>query len=529
MRLATPRFGRLIEHLRTSLPTLTPREHRLPASLHRLNLRRALKRAVASDTRFLLFIGPAVALGLALWMTVPDWGPRPPGGDDTLAHVIRAQFAANHLINHGRIDGWDPSFIVGYQEFLFDGPGLSWAAYVVRLLTLNTLSISGAIKVVAVGSFTLLPVTVAFAARAFGLGRRAAGLSAILCLMIDSPFGGVGLQGLFGIGLITNQLGALFFFLSFGGFLRVIRHREARWIVFTGVALCLLTITHGISVMILGVTLVIIVVLWVAGLQFPKAPALYSRIATAVREQLAERSSTGFAVAGTSKNMVAKSALETGIGLERAADLAANGPGPAFEGSAEISWRPLLGLVKATLLGLSLSAVVLLPLLAHRDLRGPLSGWTTPSLGQRLLQIWQGQILLRPAMVPFLLAGALYGLARIWKARPFALAVVATPIAFLVLAHTAFHYWPTNLLSMQLANRGLGYTGALAVLPLAALLARATRPLLLFGDLIAVVAALLLVLLPMGPERQEAQQMPVAVPQMQAAASVLRAVVPPSA
>ena len=158
MPLEYPRINKLIEHLRVSRMAATRGQWR-SARL----LRRVLDRALARDSRVLLVAGPLVALGLALWMTSQDWGLRPPGGDDTLAHVVRAQFAASHLINHGRVDGWDPSFIVGYQEFLFDGPGLSWATYVVRLLTLNTLSMVGAMKVVAVGSFTPASVPATFA------------------------------------------------------------------------------------------------------------------------------------------------------------------------------------------------------------------------------------------------------------------------------------------------------------------------------------------------------------------------------
>ncbi len=110
------------------------------------------KRAAAPDGWPLMVAGPIVGLMIALWMTAPDWGARPPGGNDTLAHIVRAQFVSGHIINHGLVDGWDPGFIVGYEEFLFDGPGLSWAVYLTRLLTFDTLSFTGAIKVIAVGS-----------------------------------------------------------------------------------------------------------------------------------------------------------------------------------------------------------------------------------------------------------------------------------------------------------------------------------------------------------------------------------------
>src|SRR5438105_856349 len=51
-------------------------------------------------------MGLAVAIGLALWLTAGGWGGRPPFGEDTMPHLIRAQFALGHLLPHFRIDGW---------------------------------------------------------------------------------------------------------------------------------------------------------------------------------------------------------------------------------------------------------------------------------------------------------------------------------------------------------------------------------------------------------------------------------------
>ena len=132
-------------------------------------------------------------------------------------------------------------------------------------------------------------------------------------------------------------------------------------------------------------------------------------------------------------------------------------------------------------------------------------------------------------MAPFFLAGAAYGAVRVWKARPYALPLVAAPIVFLIVAYSTFHYWPSSAFGDYLPNEGLGFDGVMAVLPLGALIARATRPFLALRDVAAGLLATLLVVLPMGTERQEAQQMPQAVPQMSQAAAVLHAVVPPSA
>jgi len=468
--------------------------------------------------------GPIVGLIIALWMTRPDWGARPPGGNDTLAHVVRAQFASGHIINHGLVDGWDPSFIVGYEEFLFDGPGLSWAVFLTRLLTFDTLSFTGAIKVIAVGSFAVLPLIVAFTARSFGLNRRAAGLSGILSLLIDSPYGGAGLSGMFGNGLITNGFGALFFFLTLGGFVRVIREKKVRWVLFTGISLAVLSLTHGISVMELGVMLLIIIPLWFIGLHVPNAAMFYARAVKIAKAQLVAEAM--MSPPAMSTPAISPPAMSTPA--EFLADNAYQRSWSSYRSSLGTYWPVVGRVLVATVLGFALSAVVLVPIAVHDNIRGPASAWTTVPFGQLLLVIWQGRLLLRPGIAPFLLAGEAYGIFRMWKGRPFALTVVAAPITLLIVGNASLDYWSTNILTYQLTNRGLGYAGVLATLPLAALIARATKNFPL-RDLLAIAVAAALVVLPIGNERQQAQQTPEAVPQMFKAAQLLKSLVPPTA
>jgi hypothetical protein len=523
MRLPGTSPEALVTSAREALATANPASYwsQLPA----VRVARGLyHRVAAPDGRLLMVAGPIVGLLIALWMTGPDWGSRPPGGNDTLAHVVRAQFASGHLINHGLVDGWDPSFIVGYEEFLFDGPGLSWAVYLVRLVTFDTLSFTGAIKVIAVGSFAVLPVIVAFTARSFGLNRRAAGLSAIVSLLIDSPYGGAGLSGMFSNGLITNGFGALFFFLSLGGFVRVVREKRARWVLFTAVSLAVLSMTHGISVMELGVTLLIVIVLWFVGLHVPNATTFYARAVKMAKAQLVAEASNG------TRPMHAPPISLPGANPAEGlvTDDEYQRSWTSYRSSLSTYWPPMSRAVIAAVLGFSLGAVVLVPLAVHDNLRGPASAWTTVPFGQLLLEIWQGNILLRPAVAPFLIAGAGYGVVRMWKGRPFALPVVAAPITLLIVGNASLHYWSTNILTYQLTNRGLGYAGVLATFPLAALIARVTKN-FPFRDLLAIVVAAALVLVPLGDERQQAQQAPQAIPQMFKAAQLISALVPPTA
>jgi hypothetical protein len=72
-------------------------------------------------------VGVVVGVVLALWSTAGAWGGRPPHGEDVMSYLVRADFALPHLVAHGRLDGWLPRFYLGYQEFLFNGPGVAWS------------------------------------------------------------------------------------------------------------------------------------------------------------------------------------------------------------------------------------------------------------------------------------------------------------------------------------------------------------------------------------------------------------------
>ncbi len=456
--------------------------------------------------------GLVLAVVLGIWLTSGAWGRRPPNGEDTLAHLARADFAISHLISHGRVDGWHPKFILGYQEFLFIGPGFTWAVFAVRVLTLGLLSTAGAFKVVVIGSFVALPLAVAFCARSMGLSRRSASLAAILVLAVNNPFGGVGVQGLFNVGLVTHQFGSVLFFLALGGVLRVLEDPRRRWIVFTAATLGGLLMSHGISVIILGAVLAVVIPLAMVNVR-PLDQT--ERFRAAVQEKV--------------------SAELRARGLSPEDGPPADGSqGPPDEPPRERQDRRqdlrqgIRRLMVAGTGAVGFAACTFLPFVAHRDLRGGYTGWETPPLGMRLSQVWRGDILFRPRVSLLVLAGFAYGLYRVREGRRLALAVAVAPLAYVALSHIALHQWP-NVATFQLPNRGIGYAGALAVLPLAALLARVTGPLRRAGDLVALAVAAGIVILPLGPLRDMARQTPEAIPQMHEAARELSRIVPDGA
>ncbi len=201
-----------------------------------------------------------VGVATGLWLTRHAWGPHLIAGGDITADLIRADFGVAHLVAHGRVDGWFPRFMEGDQEFLFNGPGVTWAIAILRALTFGGLSNAGAAKVLAIGAIACEPLAVAYLARSFGIDRLGAGLAGLLSFTATTGYGGSGLEGLFVNGLLSHQLGAVPFFITFGAMLRVFDHPSRRRMVIAGVALAALAITHLISVMILALMLPIALV-----------------------------------------------------------------------------------------------------------------------------------------------------------------------------------------------------------------------------------------------------------------------------
>jgi hypothetical protein len=411
-----------------------------------------------SPEKLLTLAGPVAGMVVALWLLAPVFGGRPPAGEDVMAHLVRADFGIAHLVARGRLDGWFPRFVLGHQEFLFNGPGLTWLMALVRGATFGALSNTGALKVVGIGSFLAMPPAMCFLARSYGLGRRASGLAAVLVLLVSSPFG-PGLDGLFLVGLVPHQVGAVLFCLALGSFLQVAGHGGKGSGVLGAVSLAALLVTHLISVMVLA---------FVLGL---------SLLASAVTGRLDRRGTGRLACWG--------------------------------------------------LAGAGLAGFWLVPAVAHRDLAGVVTTWGTPPLGQRLGRIVAGDLLLPPGIALVMVAGWVWAL---WRRRSASstLAWAVTPLAYLMVAHASYRLFPDNQVSLQLANRGLGYAGLLGVLSLAAVGAAVSARFGTRGYLgaVAVAAAVAAV---WAPGREWAGQLPEPVPQMRAAAAELARLVPDGA
>ncbi|MHB8670904.1 MAG: hypothetical protein ACYDAD_10190 [Acidimicrobiales bacterium] len=404
--------------------------------------------------------GLLVAVGLGLWLTAGAWGGRTASGEDVMAHLIRTHWGIQHIAGAFHLDGWLPTFAQGYREFLFFGPGFTWVAGLVRLLTLGILSDAGALKVLTIASFAATPLATAFLARSLGLSARAAGIAAILSLAVSNPFG-VGLEGLFLVGLVPHQVGASIAFVALGSLARVVRTPRLRWAALAAVALAGVVITHLITAALLSLLIVVTL------------------------------------------------------------------PTAFFDGGLTARSVRLLAISVAVAFGLA--AFWTVPFLAHRDVHGPVTTWATPHLSARLADIWHGRYLFRPRVAAIVLAAWAFGLVRALRRRPWAIGLLVAPVAYVLIGRLALAQWPRNSVTVQLENRGAGMIAILAVFPLAALLARITRPRRLGGDVAALLAAAILVVAPLGGLNNVVGQTGPGVPSLRRAARQLASLVPPGA
>lgn len=412
----------------TSEPSTSTREPPAPAARSRLDV----------DT-WVLIVGCAFAIGFTIWLTWGIWQPGIPFGDDNAAHVARTDFALNELFPRLRLDGWQPTYGIGYQEFLFVGPVFTWLAGLLKVITLGRLSNLDAFKAAIVVSYALVPVGVAFLAWAFGLGKRVAGIAAVLSLTISSPLGGAGLASIFETGLVANQIGSVVFCLGLGGMVLILRRPTPPRVALTGVALALVVVSHILTAIVVAFFAVALVIS--AGCEW----FLFHRPGRRRRRRRREESAT------EDEPDARPDEDESGsIGLR--------------------AWPRVKALASAALLAGGLSAFVVVPLIVHGNLRGVSTAFPDVTLSERLPAIWRGDFLFRPWVAAFIAAGITFELVYAMRHRKLSLTLVYTPFVFLIIARLFIMKIPGNIVAQQLTNRAWAFVGFFVVLPLAHLL-----------------------------------------------------------
>jgi hypothetical protein len=201
-----------------------------------------------------------------------------PAGLDVTGHLERIDFGLSQLLWHGHLDGWYPRTIMGAQEYLLYGPGVTWAVAAVRLATFTTLSSDTTVALLAAAAFVSVAPATASLARAVGLNRTGSWLAGLLALTVSSGRGG-GLHGMFETGLLSQHLAYPAVIAALAQLIVVLR-RPARAPAAGLIAASLFVLlTHPISLAILAfVSPMVIGALWITG-QLPLSVVAVRRAA----------------------------------------------------------------------------------------------------------------------------------------------------------------------------------------------------------------------------------------------------------
>ncbi len=197
-------------------------------------------------------LGAVTGIALALWSVRSLVGPSPTMARDLPGHLQRIDFGIAELLAQGMLDGWFPGAMLGYQEYLMYGPGLTWMVALVRLFTLGQLSNESALSVVILVAWIAIPAATAFLGRSLGLGRIGAWCSGVLALAVSS-FRGGGIEGAFGTGLIGQHVVVPLVLVALASILRLVAAPNRRHSLLTGSAAFTILVTHPISALILTV------------------------------------------------------------------------------------------------------------------------------------------------------------------------------------------------------------------------------------------------------------------------------------
>jgi hypothetical protein len=191
----------------------------------------------AGATERALIVGAA---GLALWATLGSFAPGPLASWDGPAHVVRAghfteSVDLERLGIFGVYDGW----YLGVPLFLFYPPGFFALSTVLRVLCLGLVDTDTSVRLAVALVYAAFPAAIDWLGRKLGLPARAAAWAGFLSILPSAGFG-VGLAGLYSIGLFTQALGLLMLALLLGlvaGSLEGERRFTACGVVFAAIVL----------------------------------------------------------------------------------------------------------------------------------------------------------------------------------------------------------------------------------------------------------------------------------------------------
>ncbi|WP_436794930.1 hypothetical protein [Actinospongicola halichondriae] len=224
---------------------------------------------VDRDPRWLRWAADVITVLIAAWaLRILPGGELAPGNDIT-GHLQRSSFGLREVFGSGRFDAWYPSSMLGYQLFLFYGPGLTILIGLAHVVTFGLVSDAGALELVLVVAYVATPFATARLARGLGLQPIAAMAAGVLSLAAGSTRGG-GIDGTFATGLAAQQVAMPLVVLALAMIVERVNRastsnsrRGPLPLAFTVSALAL---THPLSLLVLAMFIpVVLLAVWIQG------------------------------------------------------------------------------------------------------------------------------------------------------------------------------------------------------------------------------------------------------------------------
>ncbi len=221
------------------------------------------------DPRWLRRIFGITSLLIAVWALRFLAGGELAPGNDITGHLQRSAFGIDAVFLHGRLDAWYPSSMLGYQLFLFYGPGLTVLIGLADLSTFGMVSDAGAIKMVLVAAYAVMPLVTTRLARALGLRPVTALAAGVLALAAGSTRGG-GIDGSFATGLAAQQVGVPLVILALALIVERVNTASTtasrRGPLPLALTVSALALTHPLSLLVLALfTPLLLLTVWIQG------------------------------------------------------------------------------------------------------------------------------------------------------------------------------------------------------------------------------------------------------------------------
>ncbi len=360
--------------------------------------------------------------------------PGYPSSWDGAAHFVRLRAMTELFLPHGRTDGWCWWWFDGFVPFQFY-PSLFFVTVgLVYHLLGGLVSLLTLFKIAIVALWALLPWATWVLARTFRFSRFASLVAAVATLGLSAPQG-IGIQGLFGIGLIPQGAGLLLFAVALASLhagISVGGRHVPRAALLCAVTVC----THLIS----GVSLALAAALYVV---MALSRRRWRRRRTLARAAAIGALTTAMSVATLSPLVVWPDLIGPGTGWGDRPFLQEFLAGQLFSGAA-VTWLAIAFVVGLRPRRFETSFLVTLALLAAPFAVGAVTTGFEP-LDAVARQILRHRALPYLALLTALFAGGAADTARRAAARVPALGLVVAALA------TAAVAWDTQASIRRLA------------------------------------------------------------------------------